>query len=154
MFSIYRLDHELQLALHRAVRALHTFPMAIPRTLTPSCITWSYSANRPLNRTWYLNNHKLHLVLMQVDNQHHQTMWGCQATGLLILLSAIDPLRPSDDFGFDIYLQVVNTVGHHLSHGCDHCTDWSITSLHTLKNNNENKTKNKENTTALDHWMC
>ena len=25
MFSIYRLDHELQLALYRAVRALHTF---------------------------------------------------------------------------------------------------------------------------------
>jgi len=38
MFFIYRLDHELQLALYRAVRALHTFSMAIPRTLTPSCI--------------------------------------------------------------------------------------------------------------------
>jgi len=49
MFFIYRLYHELQLALYGAVRALHTFSMAIPRTLTPSCITWSYSANRPLN---------------------------------------------------------------------------------------------------------
>ena len=30
MFFIYRLDHELQLALYRAVRAFHTFSMAIP----------------------------------------------------------------------------------------------------------------------------
>ena len=48
MFFIYRLDHELQLALYRAVRTLHTFSMTILRTLTPSCITWSYTANRPL----------------------------------------------------------------------------------------------------------
>ena len=41
---------------------------------------------------------------------------------LLTILSTFDPLGPSDDFGCDIYLQVVNTVGHHLSHGCDHCT--------------------------------
>lgn len=41
----------------------------------------SYSFVEQLNRTWYLNNHKLHLVLMQVD-KHHQTMWGCQTTGL------------------------------------------------------------------------
>ena len=27
----------------------HTFSMAIPRNLTPSCITWSYSANRPFS---------------------------------------------------------------------------------------------------------
>ena len=31
--STRRLDHELQLALYHAVRALHTFSMAIPRTL-------------------------------------------------------------------------------------------------------------------------
>ena len=28
----------------------------------------------------YDNNRKSHLVLMQVDIQHHQTMWGCQET--------------------------------------------------------------------------
>ena len=36
MFFIYRLDHKLQLALYRAVRALHTFSMLIPQTLTPA----------------------------------------------------------------------------------------------------------------------
>ena len=51
MFFIYRLDRELQLAVYHAVHALHTFSIAIPRTLTPSYITCSYSANRPLKVT-------------------------------------------------------------------------------------------------------
>ena len=54
---------------------------------------------------------------------------------LLTLLSTFDPLGSSYDFGCDIYLQVVNTVGHHLSHGCDHCMmDWLCMKIcHKLK---------------------
>ena len=37
-------------------------------------------------------------------------------------LSTIDPLGSSDNFGCDVYLQVVNIVGRHLSRGYDHCT--------------------------------
>ena len=50
MFSTYLPDHEWQLTLCHAVSTLHTFSMVILWTLTPSCITWSYSASRPLGQ--------------------------------------------------------------------------------------------------------
>ena len=60
--NIYHLDHELQLALYHAVRALHTFSMAILWTLTPSCITGSYSANRPFDYQNHAQNHARYVM--------------------------------------------------------------------------------------------
>ena len=40
---------------------------------------------------------------------------------LLLLLSAIDPLQPSNHFGRDIYLRVIQIVGNHLQSGCTAC---------------------------------
>ena len=37
----------------------------------------------------------------------------------------IDPLAHSDNFGCNIYLQVVGIVGQHLSHGCTNCPSFS-----------------------------
>ena len=48
MFSNCLLDHEWQPTLCCTVSTHHTFSMAIPQALTPSCITWFYSASRPL----------------------------------------------------------------------------------------------------------
>ena len=39
------------------------------------------------------------------------------------LLSTINPVEDSENFGCDIYMQVVDIVGHHLSCGCNYCTD-------------------------------
>ena len=40
---------------------------------------------------------------------------------LLLLLSAIDPLQPSNQFGHDIYLRIVEIVGDHLHSECSAC---------------------------------
>lgn len=36
-------------------------------------------------------------------------------------LAIIDPQGPSNDFGCDIYLRVVNIIGQHLQHNCNDC---------------------------------
>ena len=41
---------------------------------------------------------------------------------LQIEMSQVDPLGPSTSFGCDLYCQIVNIVGSHLTGGCSHCT--------------------------------
>lgn len=36
-------------------------------------------------------------------------------------LDTVDPLGPSDDFGANIYLRVITSVGQHLANGCANC---------------------------------
>ena len=36
-------------------------------------------------------------------------------------INQVDHLRHSDNFGKDIYLEIVRIVGQHLTHGCTHC---------------------------------
>ena len=36
-------------------------------------------------------------------------------------INEVDHLRQSDDFGKDIYLEIVHMVGQHLTHGCQNC---------------------------------
>ena len=36
-------------------------------------------------------------------------------------LDQVDQLRDTDNFGIDIYLEVVQVVGQHLKHGCSDC---------------------------------
>lgn len=51
---------------------------------------------------------------------------------LSVHLRAVDPLRPSANFGEDIFREVVELTGHHLSNGCNDCL---ITSVFILSYN-------------------
>ena len=83
MFSIYLLDHKRQLTLCRAVSTHHTFSMAIPWGLTPSCKSAVY----------------VNLIFLRFGVLHYTEEHGvCKDAPLFVVLKICRNVNSSHDY--------------------------------------------------------